>query len=135
MTAGKTMTRTKQITFIYEEPIVLKTVVKSELDHTPIGDGAGDLTELGRIDIEVGRKESGVIEYISGLHAEFESIPLGEVGQLLNTGVHVERPGAGEHAALQAADFAWAGVHKHLSRVWLRSVRRDRPAIRPDNRL
>src|SRR5262245_36719825 len=76
-----------------------------------------------------------MIEDIAGLHTKLDGLPLGEVRQLLNAGVHVEYPGAGEHSLLERADFSGTGVKEGLSAERLRSIGGDRAAILSDDGL
>src|SRR5438874_10450953 len=67
-----------------------KTVVKPELDHAPVREGRGDLSEGGRIDILIPDDERRMIEDVASLHPELERVPFCEVSQLLNARVHIE---------------------------------------------
>src|SRR5260370_13772605 len=76
-----------------------------------------------------------MLEDVARLHAKFDGLLLGDVGRLLNAGVHIEGPGSVEHAALQRADSTGARIEKDLSGKRRRPIRRDGAAVRSDSRL
>src|SRR5690242_10439773 len=110
------MANTRQVNFINEQPITLtsKPIIKSELNHAPIGKRAGHLPELRRVDILISHYESRMVENIPCLHAELERMVLGDMRQLLDSGVHIESPRPGEHAPLQRPDIAGRRIEENL---------------------
>src|SRR5260370_34780667 len=75
-----------------------------------------------------------MIEDIPGFHAELDRLMPGNVSQLLDACVHVEGPGAGEHAALQRADLTGGGIEEGLAREWRRAIRGHAAAVLSDDR-
>src|SRR5207247_10593852 len=88
--------------------ILLEPIVQAELDDASIGECTGDLPELGRVDIVARGVEGRMIEDVAGLHAEFDSLFLGDVGQFRHAGVCVGGSGAGADATLKGTGLAGA---------------------------
>src|SRR5436309_1187769 len=114
---------------------MLETVVQSKLDHAAIRKRSRYLTELSGVDVLIRYVESRMIENIPHFHAELDRLPLGKLREFLNTRIHIERPRAGKHTALQGTDLPGAGIEENLAGEWRGPVRRDSAAVRTDNRL